>query len=138
MKVKMSKTFQLLRNYPFTTLTIIVIWTLCFMNVPETPLSHVSLIDKWTHIVMFFGLCCIMLTEYLKANKKAKKMNVFLWTFIAPILMGGLIEFLQANCTGGRRSGDWIDLFADATGVVLAHVTGILAVKFLSSHRKDS
>lgn len=32
----------------------------------------------------------------------------------------------QAYCTGGRRSGEWLDLAANATGVVLAAFIGAL------------
>ena len=44
--------------------------------------------------------------------------------------MGGLIEILQANCTGGMRSGEWMDFIADAVGATIALVIGILLVKY--------
>ena len=46
-----------------------------------------------------------------------------------PIIMGGVIELLQEYCTGGHRSGDWLDFAADATGVTLAAVIGLLILR---------
>jgi hypothetical protein len=41
-------------------------------------------------------------------------------------VMSGVLELLQEYCTFGRRSGDWLDLAANATGVTLAVVIGLL------------
>ena len=38
--------------------------------------------------------------------------------------MSGLIELLQAYCTGGRRSGDWMDFLANSVGATLALALG--------------
>lgn len=43
--------------------------------------------------------------------------------------MGGVIEILQAYCTGGRRSGEWLDFAADALGSTIALLIGILLVR---------
>ena len=50
--------------------------------------------------------------------------------WLSPILMSGLIELLQAYCTGGTRSGDWIDLAANAIGVTMAAVLGMVVTAF--------
>lgn len=47
--------------------------------------------------------------------------------------MGGLIELLQAYCTGGRRSGEWLDLLADVVGAVLAMIIGMLWARWRAS-----
>lgn len=47
--------------------------------------------------------------------------------------MGGLIELLQAYCTGGRRSGEWLDLLADVVGAVLATIIGMLWARWRAS-----
>ena len=59
-------------------------------------------------------------------------MRLFLWAWLMPIVMSGCIELLQEYCTGGRRSGDWIDLAANATGVTLAALIGMALCKFNS------
>lgn len=44
-------------------------------------------------------------------------------------MMSGLIELLQAYCTGGRRSGDWLDFLANATGATLGCLLGYLVYR---------
>ena len=56
MTVNMKNLRIMAKRYPLTTVCVIVIWVLCLMPIPETPLSHVRLIDKWTHLVMYGGL----------------------------------------------------------------------------------
>jgi len=47
--------------------------------------------------------------------------------------MGGLVEIVQATCTGGRRSGDWLDFAADAIGVAAGLFIGLIIKAMLSS-----
>lgn len=97
------------------------------MPVPETPLNEVRLMDKWVHILMYLALGLAISYEYCRTNHRqtnGEKLLVYAW--LLPSLMGGLIELLQAYCTGGRRSGDWLDLFADVIGATLAVSIGIL------------
>ena len=42
--------------------------------------------------------------------------------------MSGLIEILQEYCTGGRRSGDWLDFAANSIGATLGALAGIIMV----------
>lgn len=58
--------------------------------------------------------------------------------FVFPLLMGGLIEIAQATCTGGNRSGDWLDFLADGIGAVAATAIGILPARRLANRRKGS
>lgn len=51
--------------------------------------------------------------------------------------MSGLIEILQANCTGGRRSGEWLDFAANTVGATIGVAIGILLAEILSKRRKD-
>jgi VanZ family protein len=50
------------------------------------------------------------------------------------ILLGGLIELLQAYCTT-TRSGEWLDFFADSIGVLLGNAIGLLMKAFRSLFR---
>ncbi len=52
--------------------------------------------------------------------------------------MGGLIEVLQATCTGGMRSGDWLDFAADAVGATAGSAIGILLVWWRATRNKDA
>ena len=125
---------HLIRKYPVSCLFLAVIWVLCFCTPPHTPLDNVAFIDKWTHIIMYAGTCLAIWFEYLKSHKAVSGRRMFVWAWLAPVLMGGVIELLQAYCTGGRRSGDWLDFAANATGVTLAAVIGILAARCRARH----
>ena len=50
--------------------------------------------------------------------------------------MGGLIEIVQATCTGGNRSGDVTDWLADTVGVVLGQLIGIPLAMWLANRNK--
>ncbi|MDD6953797.1 MAG: VanZ family protein [Prevotella sp.] len=149
----MMKKIKLTR-YPLTALAVVVIWTLCLIPIPETPLNQISLIDKWTHLVLFGGLTVIIWAEMLRDDKRRTKEAVYsdpkalspsykilsrryaLWGGLAPWLMGGLIEIVQATCTHGVRSGDPIDFMADGVGVLLGMAIGILLARFASTSNK--
>ena len=47
---------------------------------------------------------------------------------IAPIALGGAMELAQALLTE-NRSGDWMDLIADAVGVMAGAAVGCLALR---------
>lgn len=125
----MSISSRLIRTYPVSCLLLTAIWVLCFCTPPHTPLDNVAFIDKWTHIVMYASTCAAIWIEYLRAHKTLSRRRLFVWAWLAPVLMSGLIELLQAYCTGGRRSGDWLDFAANTAGATLAAVIGILVVK---------
>lgn len=114
-------------DFPLTCLCIAGIWVLCLIPIPETPLSDVPLIDKWTHFVMYGALVLLSMIEYLRHRRAARPFTTFgfgMFFWIAPILMGGLIELAQAYLTGGNRSGDPMDFVADSVGVVLGNAIG--------------
>ena len=121
---------NLLTHYRFSCAFIVIIWLLCFIPIPDNPLSHVRLIDKWTHSVLYLVLGLLILSEQLRAMKKAKLSSLIYWVWLIPIAMGGIIEVLQATCTGGRRSGEWLDFVADGIGSTLALLIGILLAKY--------
>lgn len=141
----MQNVLKFIGDYPLSLLLTVIIWVLCFINVPETPLENITLMDKWTHIAMYLVLGIVIFWESNRKRKRAmppvremKKAKVVLWTFVLPALMGGLIEILQANCTGGRRSGDWLDFAADSTGAALALAICMLPAKCRARGGKDS
>ena len=141
----MQNVLKFIGDYPLSLLLTVIIWVLCFINVPETPLENITLMDKWTHIAMYLVLGIVIFWESNRKRKRAmppvqemKKAKVVLWTFALPALMGGLIEILQANCTGGRRSGDWLDFAADSIGAALALAICMLPAKCRARGGKDS
>lgn len=125
---------KLLSKYPFSCICIVLIWILCFCTPPHTPLDNVAFIDKWTHIVMYAGTCSVIWFEYLRRHKRACRLRLFVWAWLAPVLMSGLIELLQEYCTGGRRSGDWLDFAANTLGATLPLIAGTAYIWKLRTH----
>ena len=121
----MSFLFHFLRNYPFSMICIFMIWILSLVPFfPETPLDNVEFADKWVHILMYGCTFFVVWIEYSYNHLEADYEKLFFWAWMAPILMSGMLELLQEYCTFGHRSGDWLDLAANATGVTLAAVLG--------------
>ena len=122
--------FHLITKYPFSSILIVAIWYLSLCDVPETPLSHVRNIDKWTHTAMYLGTCMVIWVEYLRQHTKTNWRKTILLAWLAPLLMSGLLELLQANCTQ-NRNGEWLDFIANSIGCTLALVIGTLLAKCL-------
>lgn len=129
---------HLVRNYPVSCLYIAFIWVLCFAKIPQTPLDNVTMIDKWVHVAMYAGTCATIWFEYVRRHNKFSAAKLFLLAWVAPTAMGGLIEVLQATCTGGMRSGDWFDFAADAIGSTLGAAIGILLVWWRATRNKGA
>lgn len=129
LKSKMKYIFHLFTKYPVSCLLIMAIWYLCLCDVPETRLSHVRYIDKWTHTAMYLATCITIWVEYLRRHSAVDWCKIILLAWLAPILMSGLIEIIQANCTNGHRSGEWLDFIANSIGCTLALAIGTLWVK---------
>ena len=129
---KMKKPIDLLSAYPLSAICVAAIWVLCFCTPPRTPLDDVPLMDKWTHLVMYGGTCSVMWAETLRSRRPflgMRRMLVYVW--LCPVLMSGLIEILQAYCTGGRRSGDWLDFLANGIGATLGFAVGCIAFRLM-------
>lgn len=126
------------KNYPISLICITLIWILSLTPFfPETPLDHVKLIDKWAHLVMYGGTFTILWIEYIRQHRQPDYRKLLYWALIAPIVMSGIIELLQEYCTE-TRNGDWLDLMANAIGVVLAGVIGLVLSRLRSRRNKDA
>ncbi len=116
---------QYLKKYPLSLLTIAVILFLSLFNPPqmeeEITIPH---LDKLVHIGMYGTLSGLLWVEYLKKHHNQFNLRrVLVGAGLLPILMGGLIELMQAYMTT-YRSGEWMDLLANSTGVFLACIIG--------------
>ena len=120
------------RKYPFSLFCIALIWYLCIWFMPpEWPeLENVAFIDKWTHFVMYGGTCSVIWWEYRRSHPtNISWLRLFLFAWLAPILMSGCIELVQAYCTT-NRAGEWLDVAANATGCTIGAAIGLLLLKF--------
>ncbi|MGN1264035.1 MAG: VanZ family protein [Prevotella sp.] len=117
------------RRYPLSVALFLVIWYLSFFTPPKTELDDVAFIDKWVHIIMYGGTCGVLWIEYLRSHAAIDHRRIAVWAWLSPVVMSGIIELLQEYCTDGRRSGDWMDFAANATGVTLAMIIGYVIRK---------
>lgn len=135
MILKNLAALKFLRLFPLTLLCVALIFVLSFFNPPETPLGEVAFIDKWTHLVMYGGTMSVFWFEYRRLESRGRfrlSRAALVWlTLIVPFALGGIIELLQAYCTGGRRSGEWADWLADNLGVLIAYALGNSLIKTL-------
>lgn len=115
---------RIFRFYPLTLLTIAVVTTLCLIPIDDPPLKNVPLIDKWTHMALFGGICSVVVLE-MTLNRLTK------WRWTAPVaaaLYGGLVELMQAYLTT-CRSGEWLDFVADAIGAFVVFPVALLVCR---------
>lgn len=112
-----------IRRYPFTTLFVAAILVVCMIPIPDTPLSEVSLIDKWTHVAMYAALEVVMFTELNRRRASLSAGRLLAATVVAPAALGGLVELMQAYLTT-YRSGEWADFAADCGGVLAGALVG--------------
>ena len=137
MKVKLKEARLWLKTFRITLLYLTVLWTVCLLPIPETPLSHVRLIDKWTHLVLFGGLSGLIWCEYAYRHRILPARPLTVYSFVIPTVTGGAVEVVQHYCTAGMRSGDPIDFLADVIGTVLGLFIGIPAARYLSNRNTD-
>ncbi len=125
------------RKYPLSILCIALIWVLSLTPIfPETPLDGVPFIDKWTHFVMYGGTCLVIWWEYRRQHLRPDYGKLFLWAWLAPIVMSGVLELLQEYATTSRN-GDWLDFAANAVGVTMGCILGFLLI-VIKSGKKDA
>ena len=118
-----------IRRHPISVILILVIWYLSLFTPPKTELANVRFIDKWAHLLMYGSLAFVFWMEDWRVRKASPSMPRALALYIGPVAMSGLIELAQAYCTTDR-SGDWLDLAANAIGALAGIVlSGMLTRK---------
>lgn len=119
---------RFIRKYPLSLLVIAAILFLSLFNPPKTKLDSVTFIDKIAHVCMYGGLELVIWFEYLRRHTQLDKTRIIVLGIIAPIMLGGLMELAQMTLTT-NRSGEWVDLIADAAGVIAGAATGYLVLR---------
>ncbi len=111
---------KFIKDFYITIILSLIIVFLSLSNVQSLGLDRFWFFkneDKVIHFLMYFGLSFSLITEYYIKIFKIN-LNLFLINLF-PVFFGGFIEILQSVLTN-NRSGDWLDFFADATGVIFA------------------
>ena len=134
----MKKTYDFLRKYPFSLASVIAILVVSLINIPDTPLNGIHLIDKWTHIALYFVLGLIIAHEYFHGSNHTDTKGMFLRVWLLPVIYGGAMEIMQLLFTNGRRNGEILDFVADIVGSSLALIIGTLLAKYLSKEDKGA
>ena len=117
----------MMKTYLLTILCACVIAILSLMPVPELHLENMQLSDKWAHSLMYGGLTAAMLFDLNFTRLKNKlKLSIPPIVCVFPIVYGGVMELLQAYCTNGNRSGDWLDFLANTLGTAFVFVLAVL------------
>lgn len=92
---------------------------LSIIRAPHIRMDHIANEDKMSHMFAYFVFAlCIEWAQLRTGVTYAKRIA---WAMVMPILYGGLIEVLQENFFK-PRTGEWMDWYADATGVVLGFI----------------
>lgn len=117
-----------LKKYPLTWFVIVVILYLSFFKPPQTEMEEIPGIDKLVHICMYGGLCVLQWIEYLRIHSTIDWERIIIGAILFPIALSGCIELIQAYCTE-HRGGDWLDLAANTTGVLLATLAGYFILR---------
>lgn len=126
-----NKITNYLKKYPFTLILIAAIWYLSLFTPPETRLDNVRFIDKWVHLLMYGTLSVVLWIEVLRQKDVIRSGHEYVGIFFFPIIMGGLVELVQAYCTA-NRTGDWLDFLANTVGAVIGFLIILLWKKCFS------
>lgn len=119
---------RFIKKYPLSLLIIAAILFLSLFNPPKTQLDNVSFIDKIAHVCMYGGLELVIWFEYLHRHTSLDRTRIICLGVAAPIALGGAMEIVQALLTV-NRSGEWMDLVADAAGVLAGAAVGFYILK---------
>ena len=115
-----------IRRYPVTLVLVLVIVLLSLLPMPDLKVGvHVPLADKWTHMVMYCTLTFAIWFDYKRSHQQYNAWRLFIFAFLAPIAMGGVLELMQAYLTT-CRSGEWLDFVANTIGVCCGTALGML------------
>jgi len=127
-----------IKKQPLSIFLAIVVWLLCMIPIPDSPLDSISMFDKWTHLVMYATIVITIMAEYGRRKSRIQWWHLIVGGLLVPIAMSGIIELAQAYLTEGVRSGDWYDFLANTVGAVMGSAIGIPLARFLATRNRDA
>ncbi|MFN8242055.1 MAG: VanZ family protein [Bacteroidales bacterium] len=120
--------------YSFSVALVIIILsftgpsTFDRLKIPDLPY-----LDKLVHLGMYAALMFVLIIENRKNLLSARS---YLYLSLIPLFFGLLIEILQSMFTV-TRTGDVLDLAADAAGIVLAVLFWLIIRRLFSGEHRD-
>lgn len=114
--------------------SLIVLGVILYATLSSNPLGADEMpaiphIDKLIHATMMGGLVGAIIFDIQRADKSKLVDRKTLYVIaVSVMIFGGVDEIVQSSMDNGR-SGDWLDLVADWTGVWVAFFTAPPAVR---------
>lgn len=111
-----------LKKYPFSLLVIAAVTYLSFFTAPSVNIPPIPYFDKIVHFCMYGGMSGMLWLEFLRNHRYNKKANIrhaWVGAVVCPIILSAVIELSQ-NYLTSHRSGEWLDLVANISGVATA------------------
>ncbi len=131
----MDNILRFFRHYGLSICVALTILYLCMMPGNDSNFDiKIPNMDKYVHAVMYFVLSFTISLNLYQEYTKYKSMTMVMWAVVIPILFGGLIEVMQDKFTVSR-TGDALDLVADAIGAILGY---LFASWFVPRHFKQN
>jgi VanZ family protein len=106
---------------PLAALWAIGILVLTLMpgnDVPAWPWAEKVQLDKWVHAFLFGVQGVLLAMALLHLRPEGHRNGLLVWATVLAIAYGALVEVLQ-SVMGDGRTGDVLDLLADAVGALL-------------------
>jgi VanZ family protein len=118
-------------QYKFSLLLAVVIAVLSLMpdsSLPHSSLFAVRFFDKFVHISMYTA---VGFSSLLESRCRTECSRFHLKLLLLLFFMGATIEVLQATVVA-TRSAEWLDLLANAMGLVAGYVAFLIVRRIRS------
>lgn len=132
----MKFVITLIKRYKLTLMTLLLI--LCLTFYKPTNLGRTSTIvgiDKAVHFIMYSTLCAVFWFENFRLPNVPKLRCLLFYAVLLPIVLGGLLEYLQSILTS-YRDGDFDDFLFNTAGVLFAALFSLLFTRPLMRRRR--
>ncbi len=117
-----------MKIYPLTLLIVCAVVALSLLPFGRIEVAaQVPLADKWTHMVMYAAVSFVAGWEHHR-RRRLRLASLVVVCLVLPTCLGGLLELAQAYLTT-YRSGEWMDLAADAIGAAVASIVTFIVKK---------
>lgn len=134
---------HILRHLPPYICTLIILIAVCYLSLAPEPMPEQDKFfdfpgsDKVAHLVMYASLTAAFCFDYYRRNSRHNNEPfIFTIAIVVSIIIGGIIEVLQ-HILPLERSGEILDLVADAAGACLGVIFGIRLFAGLRHDKKE-